>query len=263
MIGANMIKKYSSYADANIPGLDFLEDVDIGKRVRVTISRESGGVVSKDFIVRGIIKSKVDEVSTRAFITSAELKRMIPVNKTEYQEITVRTDYEYAPELVRQTKAFMGTSAARIQTSDEAIPSFLRDIESTMGVLGNALSSIALVVASITIFIVIYVNAVTKRKYIGIMKGIALASGHPVILYYPGSFLRSNGFDHRTDFNFRSIEAVFCRPSDKFSIFRWYLSGHLGRIWSACDYFVGCDFACRVYSGQDDRPEEYVRCDTW
>jgi ABC-type antimicrobial peptide transport system permease subunit len=69
----------------------------------------------------------------------------------------------------------MGDFAARIQTSGEAIPSFLRDIETTMGVLGNALSSIALVVASITVFIVIFINAVTKRKFIGIMKGIGVS----------------------------------------------------------------------------------------
>lgn len=175
LIGASMIKKYSTYADANIPGLDFLEDVDVGKRVRVTLQRDGGGIVAKDFIVRGIVKSKVDELSTRAFIDINEMKRMLPINQNQYQEITVRTDYAYAPELVRQTKQFMGNAAARIQTSDEAIPSFLRDIESTMSVLGNALSSIALVVASITIFIVIYINAVTKRKYIGIMKGIGIS----------------------------------------------------------------------------------------
>jgi ABC-type antimicrobial peptide transport system permease subunit len=69
----------------------------------------------------------------------------------------------------------MGDRAARIQTSDEAIPSFLRDIESTMSILGNALSSFALIVAAITVFIVIFINAFTKRKFIGIMKGIGIS----------------------------------------------------------------------------------------
>ncbi len=44
-----------------------------------------------------------------------------------------------------------------------------------MGLLGNALSSFALIVASITIFIVVFINAVTKRKFIGIMKGIGVS----------------------------------------------------------------------------------------
>lgn len=174
LLGANMVKKYSNFADANIPGLDLLEDVDIGSRVRLTLSGTET-VVSKDFIVKGIVKSKVDEISTRAFVLDNELKRLIPINNEQVQEIAIRTDYSNAPALVEELRQFMGNYAARIQTTDEAIPSFLRDIETTMTVLGNALSSIALVVASITVFIVVFINAVTKRKFIGIMKGIGVS----------------------------------------------------------------------------------------
>lgn len=175
LIGANLIKKYSSFADANIPGLDLLEDVDVGSRVRMTIAREGGGVVRKDFIVKGIVKSKVDEISTRLFIPSQELKRLLPINKEQFQEIAIRTDEAYAPTLVAEIQQFMGTTPVRVQTSLDAIPSFLRQVEQTFALLGNALSSIALVVATITIFIVIFINAVTKRKYIGIMKGIGIS----------------------------------------------------------------------------------------
>ncbi|MSR76286.1 MAG: ABC transporter permease [Candidatus Ryanbacteria bacterium] len=175
LLGANMIKRYSSFADANIPGLSLLEDVDIGNRVRVSFSRSGGGVVSKEFIIKGIVKSKVDEISTRAFITDRELKQLLPVNKEQVQSIAIKTDYEYASTLVAETKEFMEGHAARIQTTDEAIPSFLRDIEQTFSILGNALSSVALIVASITVFIVIFINAVTKRKFIGIMKGIGIS----------------------------------------------------------------------------------------
>jgi ABC-type lipoprotein release transport system permease subunit len=177
LIGANMLRKYSSFADANIPGLDLLDDVDIGSRVRVTIPRKdpNASPITKDLVVKGIVKSKVDEISTRAFIVDRELKRMLPVNQEQYQEIAIRTDYSRANELVSEIKKFMTGYAARIQTTDEAVPSFLRDIETTMGILGNALSSIALVVASITVFIVVFINAVTKRKFIGIMKGIGIS----------------------------------------------------------------------------------------
>ncbi len=175
LIGANMLKKYSSFADANIPGLDLLSDVEVGSRVRVTLSRSGGEAVVKDFIIKGIVKSKVDQVSTRMFIPASELKRMLPVNKEQYQEIAIKTDREYAPALVASITDFMAGKEARVQTSEEAIPSFLRDIETTFGILGNALSSIALVVASITIFIVVFINAVTKRKFIGIMKGIGIS----------------------------------------------------------------------------------------
>ncbi|MEK7084767.1 MAG: FtsX-like permease family protein [Patescibacteria group bacterium] len=175
LIGANLLKKYSSFADANIPGLDLLDDVDIGSRVRMTIARKDGDPIVKEFIVKGIVKSKVDEISTRFFVLDKELKRLLPINQGDVQEIAIRTDYANAAILSAQIKNFIGETSARVQTSDEAIPSFLRDIETTMGVLGNALSSIALVVATITIFIVILINAVSKRKFIGIMKGIGIS----------------------------------------------------------------------------------------
>lgn len=175
LIGANMIKKYSSFADANIPGLDLLENVDVGSRVRISFATPDGNNVQKDFIIKGIVKSKVDEISTRLFIHDDELKRLLPINQQQVQEIAIRTDYDNANNLVAELTAFMGSYDARIQTTDDAIPSFLRDIETTMSLLGNALSSIALVVASITIFIVIFINAVTRRKFIGIMKGIGIS----------------------------------------------------------------------------------------
>lgn len=175
LIGANMIKKYSSFADANIPGLDLLVNVDVGSRVKLSITTAGGTTVKKDFIVKGIVKSKVDEISTRAFITDKELRRMLPVNNYEVQEIAIKTDKGYGPTLVEELKTFTDDDPPRIQTSEDAIPSFLRDIETTMGILGNALSSFALIVASITIFIVVFINAVTKKKFIGIMKGIGIS----------------------------------------------------------------------------------------
>jgi putative ABC transport system permease protein len=175
MIGANMIKKYSAFADANIPGLDLLVNVDVGSRVQVNITTSGGSVIKKDFIIKGIVKSKVDEISTRAFITDRELRRLLPVNNYEVQEIAIKTDKNYGPTLVQELQTFTEDDPPRIQTSEDAIPTFLRDIEATMGILGNALSSFALIVASITIFIVVFINAVTKKKFIGIMKGIGIS----------------------------------------------------------------------------------------
>lgn len=63
---------------------------------------------------------------------------------------------------------------ARVQTAEEAFPKFLKDIKATFAILGSAISGIGLVVASITIFIVIFVNAITRRRYIGILKGIGI-----------------------------------------------------------------------------------------
>jgi ABC-type antimicrobial peptide transport system permease subunit len=49
--------------------------------------------------------------------------------------------------------------------------------------IGNAIGSIGLVVAAITTFIVIFINAITRRKFIGILKGIGI-SGEAIELSY-------------------------------------------------------------------------------
>jgi ABC-type lipoprotein release transport system permease subunit len=175
LIGKNMLKKYSAFADANIPGLDLLEGVDVGSRVRATIALQDGGAIQKDFIVKGIVDSKVDEISTRFFVLDQELKQLLPVNQEQVQEIAIKAADADVPGLITDIANFQGNNQARVQTYQEAIPSFLRDIETTMGVLGSALSSFALVVAAITVFIVVFINAVTKRKFIGIMKGIGIS----------------------------------------------------------------------------------------
>lgn len=175
LIGKNLIKEYSSFADVDIPGLDLLRNIKPGDKVRVTFSGgEEGSPVVKNFIVKGILGGKVDQISQRMFVTASGLRRLLPVNQWEMQEIAIATQKGQDKQVSENLKTFIKDSPVRVQTSLEAIPTFLRQIETTFGILGNALSSIALVVASITIFIVIFINAITRRKFIGIMKGIGI-----------------------------------------------------------------------------------------
>lgn len=174
LIGANLIKEYSSFADVDIPGLELLKGVKVGDKVRASFSSPGGEPVVKEYVVRGIVKSKVDQISQRMFVIQSGLRRILPANEWEVQEIAVVTSPGQDVRLKQDLVEFVGSKPIRVQTSLEAIPAFLRDIETTFNILGNALSSIALVVATITIFIVIFINAVTRRKFIGIMKGIGI-----------------------------------------------------------------------------------------
>jgi len=63
---------------------------------------------------------------------------------------------------------------AKIQTFEEGLPKFLTDIKNTMNLLGTFIGSIGIIVASITIFIIIFINALPRRRYIGILKGIGI-----------------------------------------------------------------------------------------
>ncbi len=108
-------------------------------------------------------------------MNQSELRKMAGGSLLTYNEIAIDLKDGVDENLAKEALVLSGIgNYGRIQTSLEAQPKFLKDIQQTFALLGNAISSIGLVVASITIFIVIFVNAITRRRYIGILKGIGI-----------------------------------------------------------------------------------------
>ena len=168
LIGANLLK---IYLPIEAPGLLLLENVDVGSRVRLKIN---GNV--KEVTIKGIIKGK-GAFDDRVVMLDSVLRPLIGRSDYNVDEIAIKLKPDVDPFMVKQALIATGIGvSARVQTADEALPKFLKDIQATFGLLGNAVGSIGLVVASITIFIVIYINAITRRKFIGILKGIGINS---------------------------------------------------------------------------------------
>lgn len=170
VIGANLLYRYSSGFGDFWASLD---GVFPGDEVRVTI-----GDRTKTFIVKGIADTKVDAVSLRAFITKEDFLRLVERPGLNANEISIRLSSGAREEAitVKNNLVKLGFGQyGKIQTFEEAIPEFLNQIKIAFGLLGNVIGLVGIVVASITIFIVIYINAVTRRKYIGIMKGIGIS----------------------------------------------------------------------------------------
>jgi ABC-type lipoprotein release transport system permease subunit len=167
LLGAYMLRKY---LDIDSPGFLVLEDVEIGDKVKVKI-----GDGEREMIVKGFIKSKVDEVDMRLFMLDSQLRSMVGRDDMNVDEISIKLTGEYSPEWVRDALKNNGYDQwGKIQTFDEGKPKFLVDIKNTFNLLGNIISSIGLLVAAITVFIVIFINAITRRKFIGIMKAIGV-----------------------------------------------------------------------------------------
>jgi len=176
LLGSNLLKKYMPVDSASFLSL---ENVEPGTKVRVTV-----GGNTKEFIVKGVVRSKVDEVDFRAYILDTTLRKMIGRTDYNVDEIAIKIKKRVDPVLVRDSLIKSGVGkTARVQTADDAVPKFVDDIKNTFAILGNVVGSIGLVVASITIFIVIFVNAITRKKFIGILKGIGISSQAIEIAY--------------------------------------------------------------------------------
>lgn len=168
VIGKNLLHRYSeAFGDV----FASLEGVYPGDEVKVTIGNKT-----KIFRVKGILNSKVDQVSLRAFITKEDFLRLVDRPSLDSNEIAVKISPNFNADNVKANLVKIGfANDAKIQTAKEAIPEFLNQIKIAFSLLGNVIGLIGIIVASITIFIVIFINAVTRRKYIGIMKGIGIS----------------------------------------------------------------------------------------
>lgn len=167
VLGNYLLKQYLPF---ETPGLATLENVGIGSKIRLHV-----GDVVREVTVKGILKSKVDEIALRVFMVDTQFRSLIGRNDGNIDELAIRVEEGVDPVEVRELLKLQGVGEiARVQTFEDAQPQAFKDIINTFNMLGAMFSSIGLVVASVTIFIVIFVNALTRRKYIGILKGIGV-----------------------------------------------------------------------------------------
>ncbi len=197
LIGSTLLKKYSKFSDLFEP----LQYVKVGEPVRLTFTGENrpsadsrkGGIDIPDattqgktaeFIVKGIIKSKIGDVSSSIFITEQDYRRITGKRSLQAQEVAIKHIDGISDDDFKAILYSYGiTDYAKLRTATEAIPKFLSDVQKTFSILGNLIGFVGLIVSSITVFIVIYINALTRRKFIGILKGIGISGASIEISY--------------------------------------------------------------------------------
>lgn len=167
VLGANLVERYFP---APIK-LQTLADVYVGDKVLITI-----GTQKREFFVKGIVKTKTDATDQNVFMLNSTLKGLSAnYGSLAVDEFAVKLMPGATVEDVRARLLGYGFGHyALIRTAEEAIGEFIDEIRSTMTILGNVIGAISVVVASVTIFIIIFITAITRQKYIGILKAIGI-----------------------------------------------------------------------------------------
>ncbi len=167
VVGKDLLSKYaldSQTADAS------LGDVKIGDKLLVSIDS-----YQNDYILYGILGGKTD-LTRSVLINDTELTKILNKSNNRANQIAVRVKQagqEYGLKEIFKNAGL--TDNQKIETYDEGEPKFIKNIVSVFRILGNVIGGIGVVASLITIFIIIYINAITRRKYIGIMKGIGIS----------------------------------------------------------------------------------------
>jgi putative ABC transport system permease protein len=147
-----------------------LDNIYPGDTVRVTVGTET-----REFIVKGILDSKVDMVSMAVYMPEREFRRMFNRADHNTNQISIRLQPGEDENVVRdRLKQSDLASLAQIKSFSEDIPKFIIDVRSTFDILGLFVGAIGITVASITIFIIIFINALSRRRQIGILKAIGI-----------------------------------------------------------------------------------------
>jgi putative ABC transport system permease protein len=176
LIGVYYIKEYAEqYGDI----FETVDGVKPGDTVRLSV-----GDTSKEFVVKGIVESKVDDINLNTYIPEREFRRLYGRNDQNADQIVMRVVRPEENGTVKESLIASGLGEyAKIQTYEESVPKFLADIKNTFNLLGTFIGSIGIIVASITIFIIIFINALSRRRHIGILKGIGVETNVIEIAY--------------------------------------------------------------------------------
>lgn len=162
ILGANLSGGFDIQQTADLGG------ASVGDKVQVTYSNG----IARTYTIRGIFKITMGSVSSTAFITAKEAESVLSTYNNA-SEIMVKVD------LAKNT---LDEYTEKIETMvpNLKIEKYTNRL-STVGILVNAfniisviITVISIIVASITIFVMIYVNAVSKRRQIGILKAIGI-----------------------------------------------------------------------------------------
>jgi putative ABC transport system permease protein len=150
--------------------LDYLSlgGVLIGDKIDVKFSNN----IKRTYTIKGIFSTKNNQADQMAFVTKKEMESVLGVQNLS-SEIIIKTiekgqEKQYI-EPIRQS----GFRDEEIRTWEQ-LTGFTSSASKSFTMISIILGAIGTVVAGITIFIIIFVSIVNKRRQIGILKAIGM-----------------------------------------------------------------------------------------
>lgn len=179
VLGASLV---DGYTKGSTGVSDTLGYVPIGDKVRARFS--SGNTF--EFTVVGILHTKASTVDQRSFVNYKILRQLSELPSNEYSEIAIRTNNQTAiPSLVKYLEdADAGTNYKNdIKEASEAIPKAIADLQKAFALIGNLVGATAVLIGLVTVFVIIFINASSRRRQIGILKAQGIESSALTLSY--------------------------------------------------------------------------------
>ena len=173
IIGANLLERYSPFFD------NPLNESYPGDRLDIDI-----GGYEDTFRIKGVIKAKAEALDGAVIMNDSELRKILGRTEFNADTIPVKVIPGIDPSLViNELKNTEFIKYARFRTAADVIGRFLDEIRRTFEGIGAIVGFIGLIVASITIFIIVFIAAIERQRFIGILKGIGISSASIKLSY--------------------------------------------------------------------------------
>lgn len=163
VLGANLSGGFGTKQTKDLGG------ATVGSKVQINYSNG----ITRTYTIVGIFKlSMVGSVASAAFISTSEAESLLSTYNSA-SEIMVKVDLEKSTldEYINKISQIVPNLKLEKYTSRLSTVGILVTAFNLIAVI---VSVISIIVSAITIFVMIYVNAVSKRRQIGILKAIGI-----------------------------------------------------------------------------------------
>ncbi len=173
VLGADITGGYND-ADGEINSLG-------GAKVGENINISFGNGVNRKYTIKGISKVKFILADATAYITAREARSILQLSDDRVSQILVKIKNSgEESQYIKQIKEMAPNLEVREWSEYAGV---INGSTKSFGLIVNIVSGIGLVVAATTIFILIYVNTVNKRRQIGILKAIGIEENIIILSY--------------------------------------------------------------------------------
>jgi len=148
--------------------VDSLGGVQIGEKITVSY----GNGISKQYNLVGIFKAKSMFVDQNAYITKKEAQSVLHLGDDRASQILIKLDKNIDEnKLIEEIQVIAPKLKVRKWVE---YSSAMNAVPKSFDLIGILIGAVGLVVAAVTIFMLIYVNTINKRRQIGILKAIGI-----------------------------------------------------------------------------------------
>lgn len=144
-----------------------------GVNVGDTVTMRYAGGLEKDYKIVGIFDTDFVQSDNRFFVTNNEYFSLFPQYKKNASEYAIKirqtSDLHVVAQQIKDLD--LGVSVRTWEDTAGIVESFT----SSFDIVNFIVSMVAIVVAGITIFIVMYIDVVNRRRQIGILRAIGIS----------------------------------------------------------------------------------------